>query len=104
MAIDIGRYKAAGPFTNLHELENRSGVYVILTHNGSGESWHVVDIGEAHAVRNRVANHDRRPCWNLYDRGVLACAPIYTPNAQQQGRMAIEQELRRQFSPDCGER
>lgn len=105
MPITIGRYQAEGPFTNTAQLKNASGIYVILTSPTSGTDWTVVDVGESHDVRARVENdHEREDCWKRHDKGILAVAAIYTPKAQQAGRKMIEQELRRQFNPPCGDR
>jgi hypothetical protein len=104
MAIRIGRYQAEGPFTTTDFLLERSGVYTILTKGDIGSSWSVVDIGECHNVKMRIANHDRSACWSRFNRGTLACAVIYTPGKQKLGRIQIEQELRAQYSPSCGDR
>lgn len=104
MSIKVGRYHAEGPFTTTGPLLERAGVYAILTKGIAGSSWSVVDIGESHNVKTRIANHDRSTCWNRHNRGTLACAVIYTPGQQQLGRIKIEQELRAQYSPSCGDR
>ena len=102
MSIPIGRYIFEGPYTDTARLEDRSGVYAILDHrNGTN---HLVDVGESAQVKTRVDNHDRKPCWNGNKKGVLTVSVLYTPNAQQAGRMAIEQEIRKQFNPPCGDR
>ncbi|MHB1012267.1 MAG: hypothetical protein ACYC37_05105 [Desulfobacteria bacterium] len=51
-----------------------------------------------------MANHDRKPCWIGNKKGTLTVSVLYTPNAHQSGRMAIEQEIRNKFNPPCGER
>lgn len=95
--INIGKYSFNGSYANTSSLQNRSGVYVILS-----TSNHVVDVGESATVKDRIENHDRKPCWNRH--GGSQVAVLYTPNRQQSGRMLIEQELRRQFNPPCGKR
>jgi hypothetical protein len=102
MSITIGRYTFEGPYTNTADLQDRSGVYAI--HDQRNGTYHLVDVGESAQVKTRVENHDRRPCWNGNNRGVLTVSALYTPNLQQASRMAIEQELRRQFNPPCGDR
>lgn len=102
MSLKIAGYEFAGPFSDVAWLEDRSGVYAVLDLRG-GE-YYVVDVGESATVRTRVATHDRRPCWNRNVRGELRYAAHYTPYSQQPGRMAIEQEIRRQFNPPCGQR
>lgn len=128
MSIKIGKYTAEGPFTYMqslqlpkvfgrrvvdvaeaprtdtHSLLDASGVYIILTRQKANSQWTVVDIGESGEVKTRVENHDREPCWESHNQGTLAVAVIYKPNQQQAGRKLIEQELRTQFNPLCGER
>ncbi len=101
MAITIGKYNFQGPFSSTSSLKNQSGVYVILGRNSQPEPWTVVDIGESGTVRERVENHDRAPCWNRQGYNQLAVAAYYCAEAQ---RMRIEQELRAQFNPPCGDR
>lgn len=108
MAINIGNYTFEGPYAFQNNnvptewLEDRSGVYVILDYHTN--LYHVLDVGESAEVRTRIANHDRHNCWLQHRQGQLAVAVLYTPNKQQTGRMNIEQELRREYNPPCGER
>lgn len=104
MSITIGRFTAEGPFTNTDGLREQAGVYVILTRNGNAQNWNVVDVGESHALRSRVENHDRSDCWNRNNQGTLAVAAIYDSTLISGNRFGVEQELRTQFAPDCGER
>lgn len=101
MAINIGRYNFDGPHTNISALRRQSGVYAILGNSGSGNTWAVVDIGESEDVQGRVENHDRAPCWKGQGHRVLAAAAYYVAEGQ---RMQIEQELRAQLNPPCGDR
>ena len=102
MSINIGSYQFEGPYSKTSSLDNRAGVYAILCDNGA--NYTVVDIGESAAVRSRIETHDRKTCWNGNCRTNLSVAVLYTPHQQQSGRMLIEQELRRQYSPSCGSR
>lgn len=102
MGINIGKYQFEGPYRNTASLSDKSGVYAILDFwNGS---YHIVDVGESAKVKTRVENHDRKPCWNGSKKGALMASVLYTPSTQQAGRMAIEQELRQQYNPPCGDR
>ena len=101
MGINIGKYNFQGPFSSTSSLKNQSGVYAILGRNSQSERWTVVDIGESGTVRDRVENHDREPCWKRQGYRQLAVAAYYCPEAQ---RMKIEQELRNQYDPPCGDR
>lgn len=95
----IGKYTFEGPYRSADYLKDLAGVYAILASNGFP-----IDIGESANVKTRIENHDRVDCWRRNGGGVLAVAVLYTPNHQQQGRMAIEQELRQLYNPPCGRR
>ncbi len=102
MAIQIGRFEFEGPFLSPDRLEDRAGVYAVLTSNGG--VYNPVDVGESAQVKTRVAGHDRADCWLRHAISGLAVAVLYTPGLQQAGRRRIEQELRQQFAWPCGER
>lgn len=100
MSIQIGNYHAEGPFGNVDQLHPQSGVYVILGRSGHNARWNVVDVGESRNINERVANHDRSPCWRGQGHRELAVAPIY---ADERNRMLIERDLRATYNPPCGE-
>lgn len=102
MSIDIGRYTFDGPYTNTNSLEDRSGVYAILC--SSDQNYSLIDVGESATVKTRVESHDRKDCWTRYCYKTLSVAVYYTPHLQQTGRMEIEQEIRKEFNPPCGQR
>lgn len=102
MSITIGRYTFDGPYTSTDRLEDCSGVYTIICQK-EGKNY-LIDVGESATVKSRVETHDRKDCWEKNCQGDLAVAVYYTPNLQQPGRMAIEQEIRNQYGLPCGER
>lgn len=102
MGITIGGYSFEGPYSFPSSLEDKAGVYVILC--VAGEKFHVIDVGESVIVRNRIETHDRKDCWPRNCPDSLKFAVHYTPNLQQQGRMRIEQEIRDEYDPPCGEK
>lgn len=102
MPLNVGEYEFDGPFGSADQLEDRSGVYVIVC--SVNEQYQPVDCGESASVKSRIENHDRADCWNNSCNGALMVAVLYTPNLQSAGRVAIEQELRRQYDFPCGER
>ena len=101
MAITIGNYVFNGPYSSTSSLEDRSGVYVILDKRSDG--YYVIDIGESSKVKTRVENHERTDCWKRIKKVTQYFAVNYTPNKQQEGRKEIEQELRQQYNPPCGD-
>jgi len=101
MTIKIGEYTFQGPYISTTGLEDRSGVYAILCR--AGDDLSVTDIGESATVKTRVENHERKDCWKRECSAELRYASHYTPQLQQPGRKEIEQEIREQYSPPCGE-
>lgn len=101
MSIIIGKYTFDGPYTSPNELEDRSGVYIIICQKDNKKD--LIDVGESATVKSRVETHDRKDCWGKNCQGTLTVAVYYTPNLQQSGRMAIEQEIRNQYDIPCGE-
>lgn len=102
MSLNVGNYSFEGPYTSTNSLQDRSGVYAIVCH--SNGNYNLVDVGESANVRSRVEDHDRKSCWTKNCNSTLMVAVHYTPNLQQSGRRKIEQEIRDQYNPPCGER
>ena len=102
MAIEILGYTFVGPYDSTTSLEDRSGVYAILTPT-SADRYIVIDVGESSQVRTRVETHDRKRCWqrNATPSG-LRYAAYYTPRLRQAGRKAIEVKIRSEYDPPCG--
>ena len=99
--ITIGGRSFEGPFTNAFDLQSQSGVYVILGRN-KNDDWYVVDVGESENVYYRVKNHDRQHCWSRQRYDQLSVAVYYTNNEYK--RLNLEQQIRHQYNPPCGER
>jgi hypothetical protein len=55
-------------------------------------------------LRTRVENHERESCWQRNRRGRICYAALYMPGSTKERRQAVEEEVRRQFSPACGVR
>jgi hypothetical protein len=103
MSIKIGKYTFEGPYTSTANLEDKSGVYAILCKK-NGDKYNLVDVGESATVKSRVETHDRKDCWQRSCNSALTVAVYYTPGMQQRGRMTVEQEIRDQYDPPCGNR
>lgn len=101
MTIEIGRWQFEGPYTHTGSLYNGSGVYAILDKRKNGINY-VIDVGESATVKTRIETHDREDCWVRNQHGNLTVAVLYTPHLQQEGRRAIEQEIRSLYPPACG--
>lgn len=106
--MKISGYSFEGPFdietTNIPS--DRATVYVIICKTPDGTN-RVMDVGESGEVGVRIASHDRRPCWERSCNGSLRLkvylrymsSPDYTPEE----RRALEQKIRDQYRPPCGE-
>jgi hypothetical protein len=103
MSLTVGRHRFEGPYRSTNVLHDRSGIYVIVSFvNGQ---YQPLDCGESATVRTRIETHDRAQCWSRHAQGgTLMVAALYTPNLQSAGRVAIEHEIRRQYSFPCGQR
>lgn len=98
----LGRFDFSGPYTDLHQVPDRSGVYAVIALDNPMPGIHgVVDVGESGAVRTRLATHNRAPLWKRYNRRGLGVAVLY---CDARTRMAVERELRVTLRPPCGER
>jgi len=102
MSINVGKHSFEGPYISTDKLEDKSGVYAI--HCYRENNYYLIDIGESAKVKERVDNHDKEDCWKKNCSGTLTVSVLYTPNLQQSGRMEIEQEIRKQYNPPCGEK
>jgi hypothetical protein len=101
MGVTIGNHSFDGPFTGTSQLLPRSGVYAILGRGATGGNWIVVDVGESGDVKSRVETHDRKTQWQGCGHATLAVAALYCNGAT---RMQVEQALRQQYNPACGDR
>lgn len=99
MSLNISGYDFRGPYDDTSMLEDRAGIYAVLTYHNS--MWYILDIGESATVRTRIEGHDRRKCWMQYE-GQIMYSVLYTPSLQQEDRMGIEKNLRLQYDPPCG--
>lgn len=100
-SIQISGLPFDGPFSSADALRDAPGVYAILDTRSTGT--HVIDVGESEAVRTRVANHDRSDCWSRHRQGRLGVAVRYT-SGPAAGRRALEQRVREEYGPPCGDR
>jgi hypothetical protein len=102
MTIELSGHTFSGPYGSTSSLEDRNGVYAILTPT-SATRYKVIDVGESATVKTRVENHDRKPCWRRHaNSGRISYAVYYTRGLHQAGRKEIEQRIRQQYSPPCG--
>lgn len=102
MSIKIGKYVFNGPFKSTSELEDKAGVYAIISDKDN--KLYPVDLGEASKVKTRIENHDRKDSWKENSRGTLVYAVHYTTDLKQPERMVLEKELRNLHEWSCGKK
>lgn len=104
MSITLAGYEFSGPYSSTASLEDRSGVYAILTPTAANR-YKVIDVGESAMVKRRVENHERESCWRRNaNSGGICYAVYYTPGQPQTGRQIVEQKVRQEYRPPCGDR
>jgi len=59
-----------------------------------------LDIGESGDVRDRVENHDRKPCWKRNCSSTIKYAAYYISGEKE--RKKIEQAIRKHYKVPCG--
>lgn len=104
MDFTLGNYQFSYPCylppDDDFKIENRSGVYAIVGYRDYVNQPDIIDIGESKTIRNRIINHERRPCWESYKNEYLkiCVAVFYT---KEKRREQIEEELLIQYKPPC---
>lgn len=101
--IAITGHTFEGPHPSADFIRHAAGIYVITDARSDGKVY-LLDVGESGDVRDRIDNHDRRPCWSRNRQGSLGVAVLYTPGWSDLQRRLLEARIRDQYQPPCGER
>lgn len=78
---------------------NRAAVYVIIC-RAPDNGYYVKDVGESGEVGIRIANHNRRSCWERNCNGSLSVYLRYMPSSEgytAADRRKIETIIRNQY-------
>lgn len=98
MEFKISGYTFAGPYDSVEQLNDESGVYVVVT--GETGNWKLLDCGESPKVKERVSNHERRECWQR--NAVEGRIAFFVKNAEVKGRQMIAEEILNENEFPCG--
>lgn len=95
MSIMIGALEFEGPYADLDNLSDESGLFAVLCHNfGEHE---LIEIGEADYVREHVVKYvEEQSAWYEADLDI-AIAVHYTPDLSAQERQEIKASLELEF-------
>jgi hypothetical protein len=99
MTISIGRYSFMGPFSTIHDLEDKEGIYAIACNYN--DKLVLIRIGESGNVKNTLKYDDRKQSWQKYCNGKIEYWVDYTPNLQQNERQLIVREILREYRNVC---
>ena len=116
MLISILGYDFEGPYPSSDQLENKSGVYVVvdwrdcrISYLGNSDivdvdKWpYIIDVGKSRNIKRRLEEyHRRRDCWEQHSGGAYQFAVYYT--AEEDERKDIEDSIRQERNPPCGVR
>lgn len=108
MSMTISGVEFEGPYSIDTTVisANRAAVYVIIC-TASDKKNYVTDVGESGEIGLRIANHERRPCWERNCDGSLSVYLRYMPSSQgytAADRRELESKIRNQYKPPCGKR
>ena len=97
MYISLGGYRFDDPVISTDQLDERSGVYVVLD---AFDHSKVLDVGYSENVRERLETHDRRDQWELHAEWFAYAAYWCSPRRMEE----IEDKLRLELAPLSGKR
>ena len=76
MAFERWNRRFEGPFFVPDFLKHEAGVYVIWCNKG--DSWTILDVGEALDVKKKVSDQENLTCWQKHCNGKIYYSATYT--------------------------
>ncbi len=95
--ITISGYSFDGPYEIDKKLIDRAAIYVVLDSKDN-----VIDVGQSGETGTRLANHERKPCWDRNGGKWFAVKWMPSDNYSKEDRERIESEIRDDKDPPCG--
>jgi len=95
--VIISGYSFEDPYVIGKELIDRAAVYVILDSNNN-----IVDVGQSGETGTRLANHERKPCWDRYGGKWFAVRWMPSDRYSEEDRREVEGKIRESEDPPCG--
>jgi len=74
--MPIAQFPFEGPFPTLTKIRSESGVYAVVCE--FVDKFYLLDVGRSEDVKNEIANHERRSCWERFKKGKIRYAVLYT--------------------------
>ena len=90
--------------SNKEELPESKGIYVIACERD--DKYTILDVGMTYdqTLKERVANHDRKDCWDKNCSHVLMIAYLVMENSTKEEILDLESKIRTSRNLKCGER
>lgn len=100
MPMYIGWFRFSDPFGDESAIEPRAGVAAVMKRHGN-RRWTMLDAVEGENLRETVAGHERRGCWEEHTGGELHWVVFYTPESTAEARRNVVGEIRLQYVMPC---
>lgn len=96
--MNIAGYSFSGPYDPTRGFTTTiPAVYAIVDLRPN-----IIDVGQTEDLNNRFPNHPRHSCW---ERNAVGGIQLYIWQEGNEGRrLQIENTIRNQYSPQCGDR
>ena len=100
MKMIITDFLFDGPHKTLKKIDNKPGVFVIISQ--LHEKFYLLDVDHSNNVKNAIKEHKRSKDWENYHKGLLRYAIHYKLKAEE--RKKIEKKIRSKYKNiPCGE-
>jgi hypothetical protein len=99
--MPIENYAFDGPHRSLKNLENKAGVFVIMSEFVG--KFYLLDVDVSDDVKSAIENHVRRKCWERYRKGKIRYAVLYEKEIPADRDSEIERKIRSKYKTvPCG--
>ena len=100
--MPIENYAFDGPHRSLRNLENKAGVFVIMSEFVG--KFYLLDVDVSDDIKSAIENHARRKCWERYRKGKIRYAVLYKKEFSAERDSEIERKIRSKYKTvPCGE-
>ncbi len=103
MSIPVGWFSFDGPYSNIEDIPDTAGIFIILSMKNSEEIL-MLDVDQALEMRSGIRTHERIPCWLKYCADQYHFAIYSIPGSRLSERDMIVREIRLQYEFPCGEK
>ena len=88
-----------GPYTNIADVKNKPGVFVVVTESNGVSPCSILDTVESANVRDMLLKHRRESMWKTNSIGSPKFLAYYEQNLNE--RKHLKNQIKREFNPIC---